>query len=279
MRIIIVLVVMASPLVAGEPKVHRGLPYAEPKNERQMLDVYASPMAKNQPVVLWIPGGGWRGGDKASMPKKPQAFADKGFVFVSTNHRVFPNVTVREMTGDIAKAIRWIHDHGKEFGGDPKSIFVMGHSSGAHLAALVCTDDRYLKAEGLSLSIIKGSVLVDGSPYDIPKRLKEGGPAPTAFLMETFGEKEESQRELSPVAHVAKGKNIPPFLILHVADGPETAKVQAHWLAGKLKDAGVSAKVVAGEGTNHEMIGFNLGKSGDRPTQEMWEFFALALKK
>jgi len=265
-------------ILADEPQVQRGLPYAEPKNERQMLDVYSSPKGKDLPVVLWIHGGGWRAGDKASVQKKPQVFVDKGYVFVATNHRFFPTVTVKEMTGDIAKAIRWVHDHAKDYGGDPQSIFVMGHSSGAHLAALVCTDDRYLKVEGLPLSIIKGCVPVDVSVYDIPKRLKEGGSVATATFTKTFGEKEESQRDYSPAWHVAKGKNIPPFLILHVADRAET-KVQAHWLADKLKNAGISAKVVAAEGTNHGTINANLGKAGDKPTEEMWAFMANVLKK
>ncbi len=272
------ILLIATPIIADEPKVQRGIPYAEPKNERQMLDVYAPATGKNLPVVVWIHGGGWRAGDKSSVLKKPQAFVDKGYVFVATNHRFIPNVTVKEMTGDIAKAIRWVHDHAKEYGGDPRSIFVMGHSAGAHLAALVCIDDRYLKAEGLPLSIIKGCVPVDVSVYDIPKRLKDGGSVATATFTKTFGEKEESQRDYSPVAHVAKDKNIPPFLILHVADRPET-KAQSTWFAEKLKDAGVSAKVVAAEGTTHGTINTNLGKPGDRPTQEMWEFMNASMSR
>src|SRR5204863_4465580 len=126
---------------------------------------------------------------------KPQAFTEKGFVFVSTNYRFVPKVSVKEMTGDIAKAIHWAHDHAKDYGGDPNSIIVMGHSAGAHLAALVCTDDRYLKAEKLSLSIIKGCVPVDVSVYDIPKRFKDGGALPPAFLKQVFGETEDSQRD------------------------------------------------------------------------------------
>src|SRR4051812_22360388 len=147
------------------------------------------------------------------------------------------------MAGDLAKAIRWVHDHAREFGGDPKAIFVMGHSAGAHLAALVCADERYLKAEGLPLSILKGCVPVDVSVYDIPRRLKDGGAAPGLFKT-VFGGSEESYRDLSPVTHIARGKSIPPFLILHVADRPET-KAQSHWFADKLGEAGIEAKVVA----------------------------------
>lgn len=145
-------------------------------------------------------------------------FNEKGFVFVAINYRFLPVVTIKEMTGDVAKAIHWVHDHAKEYGGDPNTIFVMGHSSGAHLAALVCTDGSYLKAEGLPLSIIKGCVPIDVSVYDIPKRLKDGGAVPPATLKELFGDTEEAQREVSPAAHVAKDKNIPAFMILHCAD-------------------------------------------------------------
>ncbi|HZK82401.1 MAG TPA: alpha/beta hydrolase, partial [Humisphaera sp.] len=205
-------------VLAADPQIRRDVAYAEPKNERQMLDVYSPAEGKNHPVVVWIHGGGWRAGSKAGMQNKPQTFVDKGFVFVSTTYRFLPNVTVKQMTGDIAKAIRWVHEHAKEFGGDPDTIFVMGHSAGAHLAALVCTDDSYLKAEGLSLSIIRGCVPVDVSVYDIPKRLKDGGSVSPAALTAIFGETEELQRDLSPAAHVAKGKHIPPFLILYVAD-------------------------------------------------------------
>jgi acetyl esterase/lipase len=280
MRIVytIFILFMASPLLADEPKVHSGLPYADKKNERQTLDVYAAPGSKDQPVVLWIHGGGWKKGDKSNVQKKPQAFVAKGYLFVSTNYRFVPEVTVKEMTGDIAKAIRWVLDHIKEYGGDPKSVFVMGHSAGAHLAALVCTDDRYLKAEGLPLSTIKGCVPVDVSVYDIPKRLKDGGSVAPATFKEIFGDKEELHRDLSPVTHIAKGKGIPPFLILHVADRAET-KAQSHWLAGKLKDAGVYAKVVAAEGTTHATINSNLGLPNDGPTQEVWAFLSAVLKK
>ena len=119
---------------------------------------------------------------------------------------------------------------------------------------------------------------VDVSVYDIPKRIKEAGSVPPTTFKEIFGETSESHREMSPVTHIAKGKNIPAFLILHVADRPET-KAQSHWLADKLKDAGVSAKVVAAEGTTHGTINANLGLPNDPPTREMWDFLSRALKK
>ena len=111
-------------------EVKRDIPYADPAHERQVLDVYSPPQAKNLPVVFWIHGGGWQTGDKSNVQLKPQAFMDKGFVFVSTNYRLLPNVDMGTIVRDIAKSIRWVHDHIAEYGGDPKRLFVMGHSAG-----------------------------------------------------------------------------------------------------------------------------------------------------
>ncbi len=275
MRTIIAFLLLTTPLVAAEPKVHRDLAYAEPKNELQTLDVYAPAEGRNHPIVFWIHGGGWTQGDKKGVQNKPQAFVDKGFVFVSTNYRFVPKVTVKEMAGDIAKAIRFVHDHAKEFGGDPNTIIVMGHTAGAHLAALVCTDDSYLKAERLSFSIIKGCVSVNTVVYDVRKQIESVEPARAALYKEVFGEA-ESQKDLSPVTHVAKAKNIPPFLILHVADRPES-RAQSLLFADKLKQAGVSAKAVEGEA--HGTIDSDLGLPDDKPTKEVFEFLGGIVRK
>jgi acetyl esterase/lipase len=257
--------------------VQRDLPYAEPKNQRQALDVYAPTEGKNHPIIFWIHGGGWQAGDKTDVQVKPHAFVRKGFVLVSTNYRFVPKVTIKQMAGDIAKAIRWVHDHAQQFGGDPKRIVVMGHSAGAQLAALVSTDDRYLKAEGLSPSIIRGCVPVDGDTYDVPMQIRTVEQRRADRYRWKFGD-EASQKDLSPVTHVAKGKRIPPFLILHVAEHPET-KAQSQRLAKALEDAGISAKACPAEGKNHTTINADLGLPGDKPTQMLFEFLGAVLKE
>jgi arylformamidase len=122
-------------LPPNSKEIHRDLAYTEPADASRRLDVYAPADGQNRPVLVWIHGGGWRQGDKSNVQHKPQAFADRGFVFVSVNYRFVPQVTVKEMTGDIAKAIKWVRDHAKQYRGAPDSIFVAGHSAGAHLAA------------------------------------------------------------------------------------------------------------------------------------------------
>src|SRR3954447_5127934 len=136
--------------------VKRDIPYADPAHARQVLDVYSPKGAKNLPVVFWIHGGGGQTGDKTSVQIKPQAFNDKGFVFVSTNYRLLPSVDMATIVRDVAKSIRWVHEDIADYGGDPKRLVIMGHSAGAQLAALICTDERYLRAEGLSLALTKG---------------------------------------------------------------------------------------------------------------------------
>ncbi len=279
MRIITPFLVLflTTPVLADEPKAHRGLAYAEPKNERQMLDVYAPTKGTDLPVVVWIHGGGWQRGDKAEVHKKPQAFADQGFVFVALNYRLLPKATIKQMAEDVAKAIRWVHDHAQEYGGDPHTIIVMGHSAGAQLAALVCTDDRYLKGQKLSLALIKACVPVDGDTYDVVLQIATVEAKRAAIYRIKFGD-EQMQKELSSVTHVAKGKNIPPFLILHVADHPET-KGQSQRLVKALQEAGISAKAYPAEGKNHTTINNDLGLATDRPTQEMFAFLSAVLKK
>src|SRR5438876_3141359 len=266
--------------------VKRDIPYAEPADPRQKVDIYAPEGAKNLPVDIWIHGGGWQTGDKSDVQVKPQAFADKGFVFVSTGYRLLPNVDMGTIFRDIAKSVRWVHDHIAEHGGDPKRILVMGHSAGAQLAALICIDDRYLKAEGLSLAIIKGCVPVDGDTYDVPaiietaetRRRVHGLPQAKFGHREKFGNDPAKHRDFSAVTHVAKDKGVPTFLILHVAEHPDTS-AQAQRLGNVLKDAGVPVTVFGAKETNHGKINADLGLPDDPATKALFEFLGKALKK
>jgi CubicO group peptidase (beta-lactamase class C family) len=279
---------MAATLLSGE-RAHDAkcnIPYASPADKRQVLDVYSPHGAKGLPVVFWIHGGGWQVGDKTSVQIKPKVFVEKGFVFVSTNYQLLPSVDMATIFRDIAKSIHWVHDHIAEYGGDPKRLFVMGHSAGAQLAALICIDDRYLKAEGLSLDIIKGCVPVDGDTFDVPaiietaetRRRVHGLPQAKFGHREKFGNDAAKHKDYSAVTHVAKDKGIPPFLILHVADHPDTS-AQAQRLGNALKDAGVPVRVFGARETNHSKLNADLGLPDDPATRALFEFVEKALTK
>jgi acetyl esterase/lipase len=280
------LALLAFAAAAPAQDVKRDIPYTDKPHERQVLDVYAPAGAKNLPVVFWIHGGGWQTGDKKQVELKPRAFTEKGFVFVSTNYRLLPSVDMGTLIRDVAKAAGWVHAHIAEFGGDPRRMFVMGHSAGAQLAAILCTDDRYLKAEGVPLADIKGCVPVDGDTFDIPAiievaetRWRAHGLPPSKFgHREKFGNDPAKHKDFSAVTHVAKGKGIPPFLILYVSGHPDTT-AQAVRLGNVLKEAGIPVTLYGGRETTHNKLNDDLGKPDDPGTKALFEFVGGALKK
>ncbi len=263
------------------------IPYAGTSDFRQTLNVYmpAAKPTKPAPVIFWIHGGGWRGGDKTSVQLKPKFFTDLGYVFVSTNHRYITTNPMNEIFADIAKSLRWTHDHAAEFGGDPNRIVIMGHSSGAQLAAYLAIDERPLKAEGLSLSMFKGCVPVDADTFDVPavielattNRKAAGKPEPKYGHREIFGGKPELWIDYSATTHVAAGKGIPPFLILYDAAAALTPD-QAKRLERALTSKGIQAKAFGAQNTNHGKINSDLGLPNDPSTTEVLSFLKTVLK-
>jgi len=283
-----ILVLLAAALLtspAHAQEVKKNIPYAQPAHERQVLDIYSPKDAKKLPVVFWIHGGGWQTGDKTSVQAKPQAFVDKGFVFVSTNYRLLPDFDMGTIIRDVAKSLAWVHGHIAEYGGDPERIFVMGHSAGAQLAAIVSIDDRYLKAEGASLSFIKGCVPVDGDTFDVPaiietaetRRRVHNQPQAKFGHREKFGNDPAKHKDFSAVTHVAKGKGIPPFLIIHVAEHPDTT-AQAQRLAAVLKENEIPVTLYGGRETTHNKINADIGVPDDPGTKALFEFVDGVLK-
>jgi arylformamidase len=262
-------------------EMKRSIPYVDNGHARHVLDIYSPAGAKNLPVVFWIHGGGWQTGDKANVQEKPAWFTKKGFVFVSINHRLLPEVEMEVLVRDVAKAFDWMHKHIAEHGGDPNRVLVGGHSSGAQLATLICTDDRYLKAEGVSFASLIGCVPVDGDTYDIPAiietaetRLRvHGMPMPKYGHRLKFGNDPAKHVDFSAVTHVAKGKSIPPFLIVHVVDHPDNS-IQAKRLEAALKAAEIPVTVFGGKETNHTKINALIGTEGDLTTKALEDFLA-----
>ena len=265
--------------VAQAQNLTSNIPYADPAHERQVLDIYAPEDAKNLPVVFWIHGGGWQTGDKTSVQIKPRVFAERGFVFVSTNYRLLPHVEMGVLIRDVAKSLGWVHKNIAGHGGDPRRILVMGHSAGAQLAALLCIDDRYLKAEGIPFDVLKGCVPVDGDTYDLPaiimtaefRQTVHGLPLPKFGHRVKFGNDPKKHIDFSAVTHVAKDKGIPPFLILHLAGHPNTT-AQARRLGAVLKGADIPAKVFGARETTHNKLNADLGLPDDPATKELFRF-------
>lgn len=260
-------------LVAADPTydVTRHIPYVPRGPLGQRLDVYAPPNAKDAPVVVWIHGGGWKIGDKRGVNEKPAAFTQKDFVLVSINYRLVPKVKVEDQADDVARAIAFVREHVPKKGDDPTKMFLMGHSAGAHLAALVATDATYLEKVDMKPADLAGAILLDGAGYDVPERVRTAGVVGRKLYVDVFGDDAERQRKLSPITHVKPGGEYPPFVILHVADRAESRK-QSEALAEKLKAAKTPAKVYAAEDKTHATINRELGLPNDGPTKVVFEF-------
>jgi acetyl esterase/lipase len=264
---------------AATQDLHSNIPYAENPHERQVLDIYSPGGAQNLPVVFWIHGGGWQTGDKTDVQIKPRVAAEQGFIFVSTNYRLLPHVEMEDIIRDVAKSLGWVHKNITRYGGDPTRIFVMGHSAGAQLAALLCTDDRYLKAEKVPFKVLRGCVPVDGDTYDLPaiiasvelSRALHGLPLPTLGHRVKFGNDPEKHIDFSAVTHVQKGKDIPPFFIIHITENPNTT-MQAQRLAAVLRKAEIPVTVFSSRGTTHNQVNQNLGLPDDEATMELYRF-------
>jgi acetyl esterase/lipase len=253
----------------GAGRVRRDVPYGEAA--RTKLNVDAPAEGGKHPIVVWVHGGAWRFGSKDFIQGQPAAFNKEGYAWVGVDYRFVPEVTPREQAGDVARAVRWARDHAEEFGGDPGRIFLMGHSAGAHLAALVATDGRYLKDAGLKPSDLSGVILLDGAGYDVPRQVRDSVlPRIRSLYLDVFGDDPEVQRDASPIAHVERDKGVPPFLLLHVDRADSRAQSDA--LAAKLREAGVEATVRAFPAKTHATINRELGRPGDAPTRAVFDF-------
>jgi len=244
------------------------------------LDVYAPKDAKNAPVIIFIHGGGWRKGDKSSpgVGTQPAAhFCAQGFVFVSINYRLTPTGKHPANIQDVAKAVAWVHDHIAEHGGDPSQINIMGHSAGAHLTALVAADERWLKAEGKPLSILKRAVLLDTAAYDIPRYMKEfaadrEGAGMRLLYTSAFGDTEQQWRDASPQEHVAPGKHIPPMLLFFTGSRM-AANTLAPAFAEALTKAGAPSRAVDTVTLTHNEIGLKAADKDHQLGQLVLRFF------
>lgn len=235
------------------------------------LDLYTPASGKNHPIVIWVHGGGWKIGDKRGVNSKPQFFTEHGFILASINYRLYPQATYDQQAQDIAEAIHWVQEHAKKYGGNPDQIFLMGHSAGAHLVALVSTNPAYLKRESLSLKSIKGTILLDGAGYDISERIRTAGPTAKRLYTTIFGTDEKTWKKASPITYIHEKQSIPPFLIVHVAERAESRR-QSESLEKKLRSKGISSKVVSAQGKTHLTINREIGLSDDVPTQKILEF-------
>jgi len=183
-------------------------------------------------------------GDKKNQRDIGLFFAAKGYVTVNINYRLSPDVIHPAHVKDVAAAIAWVVRNIGGYGGNATRIFVMGHSAGAHLAALVSTDGRYLAACGLGLGSLSGAIPIDGAGFDVPELMATHEHVYGRMFRTAFGDDPRNWADGSPTNHVPLGKSIPPFLVIWAGSG-EDARPQAQRFAETLIAVGGARRDVS----------------------------------
>ncbi|MEE9433651.1 MAG: alpha/beta hydrolase [Sphingorhabdus sp.] len=248
----------------GEPAVsHSGSEYSYGDAAKQNLDFYPAKDNPKAPLVVFIHGGGWSMGDKQRGNRgKDEYYNGMGYAYASLNYRLVPETQPDGQTADIAKALAYLRENSANLGFDPDAIVLMGHSAGAHLAALVSTDTSFLENAGVPMASIKGTILLDGAGYDVPRRMEKSLPPKMINKMyeDAFTKDLETQRRLSPISHVA-APNGTDWLILYVAARAD-AKAQSEAFGAALKQNGSGAGVIAVPGSTHKSVNQDAGVTG-----------------
>jgi acetyl esterase/lipase len=212
--------------------LHSGIAYGD--HARQRLDVYVpEPAPSAAPVVVFFYGGRWRSGDRDFYRFVGQALVARGYVAVIADYRLYPEVRFPAFIEDGARAVRWAREHAAGYGGDPGRLFVMGHSAGAHIAALLALDPQYLQAVGGRREWLAGMIGLAGA-YDFL-------PLTDDDLKDIFGPPERYPLS-QPINHV-DGRN-PPLLLLHGRTDTTVRLKNTVNLAERVRAAGGSVQTV-----------------------------------
>lgn len=260
-----------------EIKIHRDLEYNAIRrvdSARLSLDVYESGLrsddgARGLPIVLYIHGGAWVGGDKDQALFKPLAFVPHGFIFASANYRFRPEATLIEMAQSVADAAGWLRRNAPDYGADPDRIFLLGHSAGAHLVSLLGTNTKFLTNAGVPITAIRGVVSLDTAVYDLPKLVHSSA---GKVQRSVFAGNESFFTAASPWHHVSVDTAHPPFLIFY-SDGRPDAITQTIPFGERLRSVGRIATVKEAKGRDHSALDTQIGVSGDTQTADILTFF------
>lgn len=212
---------------------------------RQRLDVYTPKHDKGAaPVVVFFYGGSWNSGERGDYAFVGEALASRGMVAILADYRLYPQVRYPGFVEDAARAVAWAAREAQHYGGDPKRLYVMGHSAGGYNAAMVALDPRWLAAYGLTPAALRGWIGVAG-PYDFVP-IKTVAVRPVFFYPATPAESQ-------PINHIAA--NAPPALLIAPrADSVVNPVRNTGGLARQLRAAGVGVTESYFDNTNHMSV-------------------------
>ncbi len=208
------------------------------------LDIYRPRDARHAPVVVFFYGGSWKSGKRSWYRWAGEALAQRGLVVVIPDYRLWPKVKLDGFMQDAARAVAWTYAHAGEYGGAADSLFVMGHSAGAHIGALLATDAHWLAAVGMQPRQLGGFIGLAG-PYDFL-------PLKDADFIDMFGSTHEAQLHSQPV-HYVDGDE-PPMLLMQGTTDKVVWPRNAHSLATALQREGDSVELKMYPDIGHSAI-------------------------
>ncbi|MGI9395339.1 MAG: carboxylesterase family protein [Boseongicola sp.] len=225
------------------------------RHPAQVLDVYTPESAVKAPVIVMLHGGAWAFGDKRNRQvwrAKTDYWGPRGYVFVSVNTRLLPDADPIEQTQDLAGALAFIQRNAQRWGGDSERIVLMGHSAGAHVAALLAVRDDLRRAAGLQPW--SGTILLDTAALDIALIM---GRQPGRLYRNAFGSDPAFWSAASPIMHVSAREG--PFLIVCSSKRRETCPVGRQF--GRQGEVSGVATLVLPVALRHGPINGEIGKS------------------
>jgi arylformamidase len=219
----------------GEP---RRLAYGPTEHER--LDLYLA-SGQAAPVQIFVHGGGWRGGAASTYAFLAEPFVRAGahvaiLDFAPIDHH---DGDPRPMVEQVRRAVRWVYEQSPSFGGDPEQVYLVAHSSGAHLGGCLVTTDW--TGIGLPADVLKGALLASGM-YDLePVRLSKR----SEYVRFT----DEIEEELSPRRHLNR-LGTPLVLSYGTYETPEFQRQTRDFFTA-VRAAGKPVTLLVAEGYNH----------------------------
>ncbi len=214
---------------------------------RRTLDVYLpdrspeldSAHAGPRPMIVFWYGGSWMKGSKEQYRFVGAALALRGYVAVLPDYRLYPEVRFPAFMDDAALALKWAQDNAARLGADPQRVYVMGHSAGAHIAALLALDGRYIARAGGDPRRIRGLIGLSG-PYAL---------APDTDVLRTIFGAPFTEADWQPVRFVTRAS--PPALLSHGSADRVVWISHAEKLEATLRAAGVDVTLRRYAGASH----------------------------
>lgn len=250
----------------------RDVPYVTGSTDpMQQLNVF-KPAQPGFPVVVFIHGGNWDAGDKDYRFGGQDIYnnigrflASRGIGCANISYRLLPSVDWRAQADDAARAVAWVYAHAADFGGDPKRLFVMGHSAGAQLAMRSALDRTTLQRLGVPPGAIRGIIGVAGAGYDLSDEQTYALGSDPLWYAKRFqlGAADTAwQKTASPVQFV--DASAPPVLLLRAGGEGKPLIRQSDLMRDAFAHAGVRVELVVAPGLTHTRIVPTLSRE-DRP--------------